>query len=203
MDYRWRVVGMAAIIAIVSYIVRIVLNVPQFDPIIQIGLFVFFLCGGVQVKFKYAALLPTSAMSIYIVINLVVYSLLVATGVIHESAAAKSEGLDTYLIQISTILVIYLISYAMRRLRRGFSFIPRPPHNRAAKDRHSFAAMWPAIILSLVGISFSINAVYTMNFLVVVPLGFIMFTALYLLANRRDKVEHDRIYRSTNFRKDK
>lgn len=203
MEYKWNVIVMAGIIATISYINRVVIEIPQFDPLIQIGLFVLFLRFKIQVKMKFATLIPTSAFAAYIFIQAAIFNVLISTGIINEADVAKTAGFGTYIIQISSILSVYLISFVMKYFRYGFSFIPRPPHNLGSKDRHSFLAMWPAIILSLIGIAVSINALMGLNILLVVTLGFIMFSLLYYLSYRRDKQERDRIYRTANFRKNK
>lgn len=201
-DYKWNVVVLAGIISITSYIIRVVIGVPEIDPLIQIALFFLFLRFVMKTKLKYAALIPTSAFAAYILIQALIFNLLAVTNIIHNSDVANTEGTGTYIIQVSTILTVYLLCCVMGFFRFGFSFIPQPPHNIGIKDRHSFAVIWPAIVLSIFGIAMAINALLSVKILVIVPIGFIMFSVLYYLSYRRDKLERDRIYRTANFRKD-
>lgn len=202
-EYKRHILIMAIIIAVISYIMRIVIGAPKLDPLIQIGLFLIFLRYFIKIKIKYAALIPTSAFAAYILIQAIIFAFLIKAQIINEGDVAKTEGIGTYLIQILTISAIYIISFLMNYFRFGFSFISSPPHNFSMKDRHPFRAIWPAITMSLVGVAISINALMELNILLIVLLGFIMFSLLYYLSHRREKQDRDRIYRSTYFRKDK
>lgn len=203
LEYKTKLISMAVIIAICSYIVRLILEIPRFDPLIQIILFIIFFRFFIQIKSRFAALIPTAGFAAYIFLQVIIFSTLQSIGLIHETDAAKTHGIGIYITQISSILAIYIISAAMQFFRVGFTFIPRPPHDFKTKDKHSFIAIWPTIVLSLIGISFSINEVLHLNVLIVVPIGFVMFSALYYFSYRRDKLERDRIYRSANFNKNK
>lgn len=203
LEYKWKLIVMAAIISFTSYIIREPLSLPDLDPLIQITLFTMFLRLSINTKLKYAALIPTSAFAGYILIQMIIFLVLNATGVTHISDASTNDSTGIYITQICTILVVYLLSFLMKYFSLGFSFIPSPPHSIGGRDRHSFAAIWPAIILSVIGVAFSIKAALSLNVLIVIPIEALMFALLFYLSYLKGKKERDRIYRTTNFRKNK
>lgn len=189
-EYRYRLLGVSALISAVSYLNRIVLGIPGWDMIIQIVLFILFFRYAMQIKVFYSALIVSAGFNAYILLQLLVFYAFVFTGSMTYSVIYQSEGGGIQLIQIITILLAYLFAGGMKLFNQGFSFIISPPHDFNIKEAYTQGAngsLLVAVILALILGSLALVVAINYNTYLLILSSGILFGLSYYLSYRKEK----------------
>lgn len=179
---------MSVFIAIVSYFMRIVLDVPVMDLPLQLLLFMLFIRYVMLVKPFYSGIITALGLGGYLLIQLLIYKAFTSIGV-NQQFALQSTGMTVNIFQITAIVSAYLIGYILKKFNLGFSFIIRPPHDFSVKEDYSTSRNKALLFWSLatmVVLSISLTALFHMKIEYVIPLLLISFAALYMQSRRRD-----------------
>lgn len=169
-DYKNRILLMAVFISLVSYILRVVLHVPEIDLPIQIIMFILFFRYGMQIKLFYSALIVSASLNAYIVIQLGILYAFVLSNTMSYNVVFQTSDAQIQLIQIITILSVYLLATGLKVFNFGFSFIISPPHDFNFKEIYSGTNR--ALLLSIVG------AVVVISLALVVILSYMAYVII-------------------------
>lgn len=180
---------MSVFISVVSFMLRIVLNIPTVDLPLQVLLFTLFMRFVMRIKLFYSTIITGAGLSAYLIIQVIIYAILSSFGYLDERLVLQSTGSIVNIVQAITITVTFVIGFILKEFNLGFSFIIRPPHDFNVKEDYSKARnkallMWS--ITTLVVLSISLPALLNMKMKYVVPFILISFAALYLQSCRRD-----------------
>ncbi|HEY0828339.1 MAG TPA: hypothetical protein VGE40_09605 [Bacilli bacterium] len=116
-------------LSIVSYFNRFWLDLIPFDPAIQLFIMIIFFRYLIKLRLFESLSTVSIGSCSFIGIQVIVYLILLNTGVVTLNDAQSLTNLGTYIIQISTHLSCYLISFVLYRFNLGFSHIYSPPHD--------------------------------------------------------------------------
>ncbi len=117
------------VLSIVSYLNRMVLDIPSYDLAIQFVLCVLLLRFLVKVSLVHAIDVSAIAYLGFNGIVLLVYFGLLRSGIVTVDDGQQSANWGTFIIQVSGELAAFLTAYLLYYCHYGFSFIMRPPHN--------------------------------------------------------------------------
>lgn len=190
--YRYKIGGFVLFIAVFSYIIRIVLEVPQIDLPLQYILFALFLRLAVKIKLHLAAFMCGAGITAYAVLQMVLYFIFQYTGIMSVTVVQQSMGWLVYLLQATSILSAYLISYGLYRFNLGFSFIPSPPHDFYSKEDYLSDHNYVLVIgnvISVITICLTLVLLYRANPLGLLVLAIMNYAMLYYFSKRRE--DHD------------
>lgn len=187
-EYKIEVGVFALWIAVCSLFIRVIVDVPSLDPLIQIILFVLFLRYVIKVRITYSALITLTGFLGYIIIQMVIYYLFDSLGISKYSDAIQTTGFGTHVIQITSIIAGFIVAAVLKLTNAGFSFIIRPPHDTSVKDKNllEHKVLWITISCILAAISISFSLLLHMNSIYVIPLLVASFGILYYLSYRRE-----------------
>lgn len=142
--FRWpfwrsfkKLLIIAVVLSIVSYIDRIILDIAMYDSAIQFILYVVFFRYLLKISTFYAYPLAAIGYLLYNIVQFVTYPTLLTLGVVTEADAASNGGFGIYLIQLVTELISYAIAAAFYFLNLGYSYIDLPPHTGYESKRRS------------------------------------------------------------------
>lgn len=188
-EYIMELSIMSVFIAIVSFVLRIVLNVPAIDLPLQVVLFALFIRYVMRVKLFYSAIITSAGLGAYLLIQMTLYAILSGIGYLDEQLVLQSTGVEVNVVQAMSITLAYVIGFIFKKFNLGFSFIIRPPHDFSVKEdlstaRNKSLLFWS--IVTLLVLSISLVALLHMKIEYVIPLLLISFSALYLQSRRRD-----------------
>lgn len=193
LQHKWNVLGIAVCIAVVSYLNRIVLGIPQYDLLIQTIIFILGLRFLIKYLYFWSTLMIVTAIVIYIPLQYLIYYLLIITGVTNFAAATEIEGLGAYIIQRSTIVVVYLLAWLFYRQNLGFSLFTFPPHYFQTKSNVLAGPNRKLIIGIVLGVLFIymdmillLHLTYLWIFPFALIVSIIVSGAIYYLSHRRN-----------------
>ncbi|MFD1775919.1 hypothetical protein ACFSF2_18785 [Paenibacillus rhizophilus] len=135
-EYFVRVLLFASFIAVFSYLMRIIIGVPEWDLPLQYLLIILFLRLGLKIKLHLASFIAGAGICAYALIQMGVYYFYAWTNQMNVDILKENSGSLLYLFQISSILVAYVLSWALTRFQLGFSFIIVPPHDFLVKENY-------------------------------------------------------------------
>lgn len=179
-----------ACLTIVSYLLRVQLNIPEVDMPIQFVLFVLFLRYMVKIRLFYSILLTTLGGISLILIQLIMIAVLLSFNVINVEDAQGINKTGTYIIQMFSQIVCFILSLFLFRFNLGFSFIMSPPHD--VKRSLLMQGINNYLIYSVVvGVLVIFISLYFLlhNFSYLVLIGLVMILAiftLFYLAHKKD-----------------
>lgn len=173
--------------AVVSYFIRIVWCLPMLDTAVLMIIIILYFRYVMDIKFFYAALVSSAGMSAYVVIQLAVAVLYMLLGSYGQTVIVESHGFQVQLIQATSIVSAYLLSYILKLCWWGFSFIPLPPHDFKIKiDYTNYKALVIATTGALIFISFSLVLLLNYKMYLLIPSAMISFGLSYYFSKRRD-----------------
>jgi len=120
-------------LSIVSYVMRMILDIPQFDMGIQFVLYVLFFRYLIKFKLFDALLLVSMGYLSFDLLQLVIFKTLLAANIVSLNDAFALTGLGTYVIQLSSQFISFFIGWFMYRFHFGFSFVMQPPQEVSMK----------------------------------------------------------------------
>lgn len=133
-EYIGKILSFTVFIAVVSYVMRIILKEPSYDLPLQYLLFILFFRVGLKVKFHLASFIAGTGICAYTLLQVVVYYFYTWTHLIDAEVLTATGGFYVYLLQITSILLVYAICWLFERYSLGFSFIIVPPHDFLVKE---------------------------------------------------------------------
>lgn len=183
------IVIMSIVLALSSYIVRIVLKVPWLDMPLAMCAVIVFMRFAIKVKPQYAVILTLSGYAFYIAVQSLIY--LIMNLLLDSNAVmlTESQGAYLYLLQIATAGMAIIISYFLSVIGLGFSFIIHPPHSfntkfsRVSKENTVFYATIATFLILTGSLAFLLSGYEWLAYIIVV----INFSLLYYLLHRRSE----------------
>ncbi|PCN42313.1 hypothetical protein B9C88_21690 [Brevibacillus laterosporus] len=151
--------------SLVSYLNRVILEIPNVDGWVQYTILVLFFRYMLKVRLFDSTILATVGYLGFNIVQYSTYVVLLWTGVVSFADGQALVNLGTYIIQLTTHLFVFLAAWLIYRYNHGFSFIMVPPH-----DVHIRTKMTPLkflimimVFLSTVTILFVTNWMLTFN----------------------------------------
>lgn len=136
-NYRYRIFLFAVSIAIFSYLMRVVFQMPEFDLALQYIFLMIFLRYCMKIKAHIAAFIGGAGLTLYITLQMVFYYTYNLMGAIPQNAIEYNTGYSVYVIQFSSIFSAYIISALLYLTNKGFTFIIAPPHDFLISEDYS------------------------------------------------------------------
>ena len=192
LEYKIELTTLALCISVTSYVVRVVVGIPIIDPLLLVAFVTIFLRYVLIVKFFYASLLSITGYLCFVAIQMIVYSLLVVTGVVSPDVISQATGRGTYLIQISSQIATASVAAIFYILNLGFSFVHQPPHDIEIKEKVNYK-IWAVLFSVLIILSISFFIMLHIDSLIIVPVVIFSLGILYYLSYRREKIMRDRV----------
>ncbi|MNC10301.1 hypothetical protein D3C75_579400 [compost metagenome] len=188
-EYRHRLVFMAIIISVSSYIVRIILKVPEIDLPIQIIMFIIFFRYGMQIKVFFGALIVSASLNAYIILQLVVLYAFISTGAVTYNVVFQSDQAQIQLIQLTSIALAYIGAGCLKMFNGGFSFIKVPPHEFSYREAFIGTNRALLIVVSGALVIVSLALVVTLNYksYLLIPSSIIVFGLSYYFSLKKEK----------------
>lgn len=128
-EYLTEVIIIGVVLSIVSYLLREVLNIPEFDMTGQFILYVLFFRYLIKVRLFDSISISAIGYLFFVGVQFLVYSFLLTAGIVTTDDAQNLTGLGTYIIQITNQLICFLIAWLIYKFNLGFAYIIRPPHD--------------------------------------------------------------------------
>ncbi|ATO50097.1 hypothetical protein BrL25_14035 [Brevibacillus laterosporus DSM 25] len=151
--------------SLVSYLNRVILEIPNVDGWVQYSILVLFFRYMLKVRLFDSTILATVGYLGFNIVQYSTYVVLLWTGVVSFADGQALVNLGTYIIQLTTHIFVFLAAWLIYRYNHGFSFIMVPPH-----DVHIRTKMTPLkflimimVFLSTVTILFVTNWMLTFN----------------------------------------
>ncbi|OME55095.1 hypothetical protein [Paenibacillus odorifer] len=189
-EYRFRIISFAILIALFSFMMRMVLNAPKFDLPSQYILFVFFLRFGMQIKTHIASFIAGAGLCAYAIIQMTIFYVYDWMDLIHVGILRENNGLYLYFFQISCIAITLFLSILLSKFNFGFSFIIKPPHDFFSKENYLTrrnVMLLLGSIASLLTISVTVFLLYSSNPLGLLIIAAISFIISFYFSGRSDK----------------
>lgn len=187
--YAKKISIMAVAIALVSYILRMKLQLPFIDLPIQYILFVLFFRYIIQMKIHYSAFVTATGLIGSISIQLIIYYFYDMSGVINSEVLSQISGLSVYIVQISTDLFIYALCYCLWKFNFGFAFILLPPHDFMTKEDYSKKLNRELVISTIISaltISATVWFLHSGNAFILIIFALISFAVSYHFSKKGD-----------------
>ncbi|NHN32872.1 hypothetical protein [Paenibacillus agricola] len=119
----------AFICSIESYIARMVMNIPQWDLILQVIILIFSLRYLLRVNYYHALTLTVIGTLAYSEIAYTVFNILNYIGITTNNEASESIGFGVFATQILSECMGIAVSWILYKFNLGFSFVAVPPHD--------------------------------------------------------------------------
>ncbi|MEV2911246.1 hypothetical protein ABNF65_22225 [Paenibacillus larvae] len=187
--YMKKIFMMALVIALISYLIRVVWGVPLLDFPIQVMAFILFLRYGLKIKFFYSTLIVSTGMNGYIILQLLILFIFTVTGNATATVALQNQEVGIQTIQTVSIIAALLIACLLKLFNRGFSFIIEPPHEFSIKEEYMKGANRPlffSTFIVLAVLSIALMMVYHFYTIILIASALISFVSSYYFSYRRD-----------------
>ncbi|MGG1673071.1 hypothetical protein ACIFOE_21005 [Paenibacillus sp. NRS-1783] len=187
---RWkRLIGFGVLIAIISFFMRVVFNIPKLDLPLQYILFILFFRYALGIKTHLAAFVLGAGISAYAIMQVGVYYLYNFLGILQTGVLQQNTTLQVYTLQITYVALCFVVSFILKIYNAGFSFIVAPPHdnrreNYFSKDNRSvaFSALLSAVTICVAGV-----LLYQLNPFVLLLMSIFTFGFSYFLSRKEDR----------------
>ncbi|WP_315793167.1 hypothetical protein [Paenibacillus sp. BIC5C1] len=135
-EFAGKIFFFVVFMASFSYMMRITLELPKLDLPFQYIFFILFLRFGMELKSHISSFIAGAGISAYAAIQMGIFHVFEVMDIMHSGIVQQNEGSLVYLLQLSSILVTYLICLIFSMFDFGFSFIIRPPHDFIIKENY-------------------------------------------------------------------
>ncbi|WP_366295418.1 hypothetical protein [Paenibacillus sp. AN1007] len=135
-EFAGKIVMFIIFIASFSFMMRITLELPKLDLPLQYIFFILFLRFGLELKLHISSFIAGAGISAYAAIQMGIFHVFEWLDVMHASIIQQNEGSLVYLLQLTSILITYVICFIFSLFDFGFSFIVRPPHDFIIKENY-------------------------------------------------------------------
>ncbi|WP_342414577.1 hypothetical protein NST83_13460 [Paenibacillus sp. FSL R10-2782] len=188
-EYRRKILFYAIGIALFSFLMRVVIGVPKLDLPFQYLFMVIFFRFGLGIKTHLGAFSAGSGLTAYINLQLFVYLFANFFGAAQPGAINYTSGFSIYFIQLSSIIIAYLISFVMGKYNFGFSFIIQPPHDFLRGENY-FSSLNKMLILgsliSTITIFITLYMLYNSSTIGLLSISLFTFGLSYFFSERGD-----------------
>lgn len=187
--YMKKIFMTALVIALISYLIRVVWGVPLLDFPIQVIAFILFLRYGLKIRFFYSSLIVSTGMTGYIILQLLILYIFIATGNATDAVALQNQEIGIQTIQAISIIAALLIACLLKLFNRGFSFIIEPPHEFSIKEEYIKGTNRPLFftaLIALVVLSVALMMVYHFYTIILITSALISFVSSYYFSYRKD-----------------
>ncbi|MDR6776226.1 hypothetical protein J2W98_000473 [Paenibacillus peoriae] len=188
-ERRKRLIGFGILIAIISFFMRVIFNLPKLDLPLQYILFILFFRYGLGIKTHLSAFILGAGISAYAIIQVGVYYLYNFLGIMQTGVLQQNTTLQVYILQVTYITLCFAVSFILKIYNAGFSFIVAPPHDNRresyfSKDNRSVAV---SALLSAVTICVAEVLLYQLNPFVLLLMSASTFGISYFLSRKEDQ----------------
>ncbi|MCY9542725.1 hypothetical protein M5X02_18920 [Paenibacillus alvei] len=178
---------MSIVLALSSYLIRIVFEEPLFDIPLTMCAIIVFMNYVIKVRLQYAVIITLSGYAFYTAIQSVIFLVLNITINFESSMLMESSGVYLYLLQIITAGGTMLISQYLYKIGLGFSFIIHPPHSFHSKfSKKENTVFYAAIVTFLILTASAVFLLSGYAWLVYI-IVLLNFSILYYLLHRRSE----------------
>jgi hypothetical protein len=188
-EYRKRILIYVIVIALFSYLMRVVIGMPKLDLPLQYIFMILFFRFGLGIKTHLAAFSTGAGLTAYINLQLFVFLFANFFGIAQPEVIHDTNGFSIYSIQLISIVVVYLISFVMSKYNFGFSFIIRPPHV-FLKGENYFSSLNKMLIvgalISAITISITLYMLYNSNAIGLLSISLLTFGISYFFSEKGD-----------------
>ncbi|MGG0753012.1 hypothetical protein [Brevibacillus laterosporus] len=129
LTYKKELLIMSLTASLVSYLNRVILDIPNIDGLVQYTILVLFLRYMLKVRLFDGIVLATVGYLGFFIVQYSTYLVLLWTGIVSFSDGQALANLGTYIIQLTTHLFVFLAAWLIYRYNHGFSFIMVPPQD--------------------------------------------------------------------------
>lgn len=136
-EYAKELTIIGVTLSIVSYFNRFWFDIASYDTVIQFILTIIFFRYLIKIRIFESLSIVSIGYSSFIGIQIIVYSVLQASGIVTLADAQGLTNLGTYIIQFSTQISCVAIGYLLYRFNMGFSYIFAPPHDMHIRRKKS------------------------------------------------------------------
>ncbi|PPQ49459.1 hypothetical protein C5G87_07195 [Paenibacillus peoriae] len=189
-DYKYKIILFAVIISLVSFLMRIVLNVPKLDLPLQYALFSIFFRVGLKIKLHWSAFILGVAISAYATMQMAIFYVYSFFDVMQINVLKENATLQVFLLQGTSILITYLIAALFKLYGTGFSFISAPPHDFIWREDYNTKEnkmVLTSTLFSAVTISSGVILLYYLNPLAILLVSIFTFGLSYIFSRRSDE----------------
>lgn len=189
-DYRYRIILFAVFISILSFVMRIVLNIPKLDLPLQYALFSIFLRIGLKMKLHWSAFILGVAISAYATMQMAIFYVYSFFDVMQINVLKENATLQVFLLQGTSILITYLVAALFKLYGTGFSFISAPPHDFIWREDYKTKEnimVLTSTLFSAVTISSGVILLYFLNPLAILLVSIFTFGLSYIFSRRSDE----------------
>ncbi|MFJ2042273.1 hypothetical protein ACIOBL_01650 [Paenibacillus taichungensis] len=189
-EYAGKIVAFVVFIASLSYMMRITLDIPKLDLPLQYIFFILFLRFGMELKIHLTSFIAGAGISAYAALQMGIFYIYKWLDIMHVGIVQQNEGLLVYLLQISSILVAYVICFIFHLFDYGFSFIVKPPHDFLTREDYLSRKNVPIIIgavISAITICLTLVFLYNSDPLWLLLMALLTFSISYYFSYRRER----------------
>lgn len=189
-EYDKEFIIIAFLITFTSYFIRLVLQIPEIDPIVQTILFIVLCRYLMDIKIDSAVLIVIQGYLGFILIQIFFTYILTLIGFINPGDLSSATGIKIYIIQLTGQLATIFVAWLLYRFNLGFSFIIRPPHEVGGTMRMSRKQGL------IIGTYIALNCLVCVSFyfwlnmhspiFIVFPVIIITFASVYYLTRRKE-----------------
>ncbi|MMZ53646.1 hypothetical protein D1872_154430 [compost metagenome] len=189
-DYKYKIILFAVVISLVSFLMRIVLNVPKLDLPLQYALFSIFFRVGLKIKLHWSAFILGVAISAYATMQMAIFYVYKFFDIMQIGVLKENASLQVFLLQGTSILITYLIAALFKLYGTGFSFISAPPHDFIWREDYNTKEnkmVLTSTLFSAVTISSGVILLYYLNPLAILLVSIFTFGLSYIFSRRSDE----------------
>ncbi|MFE5323880.1 hypothetical protein ACFQ88_34910 [Paenibacillus sp. NPDC056579] len=189
-EFRLKLTVIGVFISFVSYMNRMVLDIPQFDIAIQFILFIVFFRYVIRVNVYHAIDVTAIGYLTFMSIQLILYYVMKYFQLITLEDATNPVAAMAFFIQVLSEACSFLVAYLFYRFQLGFSFMMRPPHNLYLNRTIDLAKRTKMVFNTIGILTISISVYWLANheryFLILPALTFLSLAMLIYLSYKRD-----------------
>ncbi|MGF9643994.1 hypothetical protein AAIH69_13385 [Paenibacillus sp. MABNS29] len=189
-SYKKRIIGFGIFIAVISFFMRVVFDIPKWDLPLQYVLFILFFRYGMAIKTHLAAFILGAGISAYAILQVGVYYLYNLLGILQTGVLQQNTTYQVFVLQITYILISFAISVVFRTYYIGFSFIVTPPHDFLWKENYfsaenrkvSISALLSSVTICIAGV-----LLYQLSPFILLLMSIFTFGISYILSRKEDR----------------
>ncbi|PPB10863.1 hypothetical protein [Brevibacillus laterosporus] len=178
----------ASVLSLISYFNRFILDIPQYDAIIQYIMLVVFFRRMFEFRVYEATLVTAAGCAIFTCIKVVTLALFLKTNVLSLDDLVHLTGLKMMLIQLLVDVLVLVVTWLVKKLNMGYSFMSQPPHNLNYKLKKSMISYLLIVAVGLVVFVMStyLYVLSQANLFMVFAYGVIPLVILLWLLTKKD-----------------
>lgn len=190
LEYRKRILVYVIVIALFSYLMRVVIGIPKLDLPLQYIFMILFFRFGLGVKTTHLAAFATGAgLTVYINLQLIVFIFANWFGIAQPEVIHDTDGFPIYFIQLFSTAVVFLISFVMSKYNFGFSFILQPPYVFLKGESYLSSLnkmLIVGVLISAITISITLYMLYNSNAIGLLSISLFTFGISYFFSEKGD-----------------